>query len=91
VTIRKHEKHEVREATRAIRAPSAATAAGNAHVGASSPSRFEEAAMRAQARDALVAAGWKRAIAIAAVEEAQAAGHVSSLEVLLREALRRCI
>jgi hypothetical protein len=62
----------------------------NAHVGAGGPSRFDHAAMRAQARDALVAAGWKSSIATAAVDEARAAGQISSLEALIREALRRC-
>ena len=65
-----------------------------AHVGApraeATPSRFEEVALRTQARAALVATGWKPAIANAAVDEARAAGHTSSLETLIREALRRC-
>jgi hypothetical protein len=89
VTTRRHEAHVPRTNTPFDHA--APVAAGNAHVGAASPSRFEEAAMRAQARDALVAAGWKRSIATAAVDEARADGHVSSLETLIREALRRCL
>jgi hypothetical protein len=100
VTIRHHEPHAPRvkvpldhAAPVSAPAPSAAATAAtarNAHVGAPSPSRFEDAAMRAQARDALVAAGWKRAIATAAVDEARANGPVSSLEAMIREALRRC-
>jgi Holliday junction resolvasome RuvABC DNA-binding subunit len=46
---------------------------------------------RTQARDALVSLGWKPFVARAAVDEAIAAcGSGLSLEVLIREALRRC-
>jgi hypothetical protein len=65
-------------------------AARNAHVGAASATKFDQATLRTQARDALVGLGWKPAIATAAVDEARAAGHVSPLETLIREALRRC-
>ena len=53
-------------------------------------SSFEVAATRAQARDALVALGWKPAIARGAVDDA--ISHVGSepIEVVIREALRRC-
>ena len=45
----------------------------------------------AQARDALVGLGWKLAIARAAVDEAQArVGPSASVELMIREALRRC-
>jgi len=44
-----------------------------------------------QARDALVGLGWKAAIARAAVDEAYAhVGATSTIEVVIREALRRC-
>ncbi len=55
------------------------------------PSTLEIATLRTQARDALVGLGWKRSIAIAAVDEARA--NVPSdapIDVLIREALRRC-
>jgi len=68
-----------------------------AHVGAptstekASASRFEQAALRTQARDALVGLGWKSGVAASAVDEALAAGHANApLEQLIREALRRC-
>lgn len=55
-------------------------------------SRLDDAIVRTQTRDALVGLGWKPHIARAAVEEAMS--HVgrdpSSLEGLIREALRRC-
>ncbi|HVK84780.1 MAG TPA: hypothetical protein VM513_11765 [Kofleriaceae bacterium] len=55
------------------------------------PSRFEQVALRTQARDALVGLGWKPAIAASAVDDALAAGHANvPLEQLIREALRRC-
>jgi hypothetical protein len=55
------------------------------------PSRFEQVALRTEARDALVGLGWKPAIAASAVDEALAAGHGDApLEQLIREALRRC-
>ena len=53
--------------------------------------KLDDAVMRTQARDALVGLGWKPGIARAAVDEACA--HVSAggaLEVVIREALRRC-
>jgi len=56
-----------------------------------SASRFEQAALRTQARDALVGLGWKSGVAASAVDEALAAGHANApLEQLIREALRRC-
>jgi hypothetical protein len=59
----------------------------HAHVG----NRFDEVALRTQARDALVGLGWKAAIASAAVDEARANGFAAApIEVLVREALRRC-
>jgi hypothetical protein len=75
------------------------TIAARAHVGAvpaqrgaGTTSRFDEVTMRTQARDALVRAGWKHAIARIAVDESLAAlEDASSLETLLREALRRCL
>ncbi|MBA3454534.1 MAG: hypothetical protein H0T42_15700, partial [Deltaproteobacteria bacterium] len=54
-------------------------------------SRFEDARMRSQARDALAGLGWKPGIARAAVDEAIA--HVGidvRIEQLIHEALRRC-
>ena len=53
--------------------------------------RFGDAAMRTQARDALVGLGWRAGIARAAVDEACA--HVGvgvRIEELIAEALRRC-
>jgi len=68
-----------------------------AHVGApisrrnDAASRFEQIALRTQARDALVGLGWKPAIAASAVDDALACGHANApLERLIREALRRC-
>lgn len=53
--------------------------------------RFAQATLRTQARDALVGLGWKPNIASTAVEAARASGFASaSLEILIREALRRC-
>jgi Holliday junction resolvasome RuvABC DNA-binding subunit len=44
-----------------------------------------------QARDALVGLGWKPAIARAAVDEAWVhVGPDAAVELLIREALRRC-
>jgi hypothetical protein len=67
----------------------------NAHagtnVGQRTPTRFGLVALRTQARDALVGLGWKSAIASSAVDEACA--HVGTdvgIDVLIREALRRC-
>jgi hypothetical protein len=55
-------------------------------------SSFAVTAMRVQARDALVALGWKPVIARGAVEEASAhVGTGVALEVLIAEALRRCL
>jgi len=65
-----------------------------AHVGTNHEppiSRFGAVAMRTQARDALVGLGWKPGIAKAAVEEACASvGTDAGIELLIREALRRC-
>ena len=55
------------------------------------PSTFGLVAVRTQARDALVGLGWKVAIAGAAVQEAYArVGTAATIDVLIREALRRC-
>jgi len=55
------------------------------------PSTFGLAALRTQARDALVGLGWKRAIATAAVDEAwKHAGIEPTIDALIRDALRRC-
>jgi hypothetical protein len=60
-----------------------------AHVGA--PSQFAIAAMRVEARAALVQLGYTKAAAAAAVEAARAhVGVEVTLERLIREALRRC-
>jgi Holliday junction resolvasome RuvABC DNA-binding subunit len=54
-------------------------------------SRLDDAIVRTQARDALVGLGWKPNIARTAVEEAKShVGREPSLEILIREALRRC-
>jgi Holliday junction resolvasome RuvABC DNA-binding subunit len=61
------------------------------HVGSPSTSRLDDAILRTQARDALVGLGWKATIARTAVEEAIShVGSDTSLEDLIREALRRC-
>jgi len=53
--------------------------------------RFDTAVMQTQARDALVGLGWKPGIARTAVEEACAhVGTGVTIDVLIREALRRC-
>jgi len=58
---------------------------------AEAATKLDMAMLRAQARDALVALGWKPAIARAAVDDAAShMGHDASLEQLIREALRRC-
>jgi len=57
----------------------------------SATAKLDAAIARTQARDALVALGWKSAIARAAVDEAWS--HVEptvAIDVLIREALRRC-
>ncbi len=69
-------------------APVGPSATGRAPVGAR---RLDATDVRAQAREALVALGWKSGIARAAVDAACA--HVGSdreIEVVIREALRRC-
>jgi hypothetical protein len=54
-------------------------------------STFASAALRSQARDALVGLGWKTSIAGAAVDDAIAAAGVDAgIEVVIRAALRRC-
>ena len=54
-------------------------------------SRFGDAAIRTQVRDALVGMGWSPAIARTAADEALAhAGTDVRIEELIREALRRC-
>ncbi len=63
--------------------------APGAHVGAAS--RLDAAITCAQAKDALVAMGWKPALASPAVYAASAAlGAGASLEQIIIEALRRC-
>ena len=58
------------------------------HVG---PSRLDDAIVRTQARDALVALGWKPNIARTAVDEARShGGRDVTIEELIRDALRRC-
>jgi hypothetical protein len=58
------------------------------HVG---PPKLDLAIMRTQARDALIGLGWKSPIARAAVDDAIAHGTAeTTLESLIREALRRC-
>jgi len=53
--------------------------------------KLDDAGMRAQARDALVGLGWKPGIARAAVDEACAhVGAGMAIEVVIRDALRRC-
>jgi len=53
--------------------------------------RLDAAVVRVQAREALVGLGWKAAIARAAVDEACAhVGATATIEVVIREALRRC-
>lgn len=54
-------------------------------------SRLDAAVVRTEARDALVALGWKAGIARAAVDAACAhVGCDAQVEVVIREALRRC-
>ena len=54
-------------------------------------SKLSVVTLRTQARDALVGLGWKNVIAGAAVDEALAhVGGDPSIDVLIREALRRC-
>jgi hypothetical protein len=54
-------------------------------------STFERATTRTHARDALVGLGWKPGIARAAVEDAMAhVGEDTPIDVVIREALRRC-
>ena len=56
-----------------------------------SASRFDDAVVRTQTRDALVSLGWKPAIAKAAVEAAASrVGREATLETWIREALRQC-
>ncbi len=53
--------------------------------------RLDDAVVRTQARDALVGLGWKPGIARFAVDEACAhVGVGAEIELLIREALRRC-
>jgi len=63
-----------------------------AHVGTNERhDAFSGAVMRTQARDALIGLGWKTAIASAAVAEACAhVGTDATVDVVIREALRRC-
>ncbi len=66
-----------------------AVAHRNAHVGA--PTKVDVAILGTQAKEALVALGWKPAIAAAASAAASAAlGTGATLERLIFEALRRC-
>src|SRR5207247_2169004 len=76
-----------------IRGTADAIVVQRAHVGvcATTESSFETSATRAQAKDALVALGWKAAIAAGAVDAAiTALGGAAAIEVIIREALRRC-
>ncbi len=57
----------------------------------SSPDALATSTMRAQARDALAALGWKKQVASAAVDAALAStGTNIAIDALIREALRRC-
>ncbi len=81
-----------REGAASSSAPVGATqgsaAISNAPVGAT---RVDAAEVRAQAREALVALGWKAGIARTAVDAACAhVGGAQEIEVVIREALRRC-
>jgi hypothetical protein len=59
--------------------------------GAGVGAKLDAAIVRTQARDALVGLGWKPAIARAAVDEAWShVGPSARVEMLIREALRRC-
>jgi Holliday junction resolvasome RuvABC DNA-binding subunit len=72
-----------------------------AHVGATNraatrtgraANAFDATVTRTQARDAVVALGWKPHIAKAAIRDACAAiGDLVPVEVLIREALQRCL
>jgi len=60
-------------------------------LGAAGPaSRLDAAMTRTQARDALVGLGWQTTIARAAVDEAIAHVGTAPIDIVLREALRRC-
>jgi len=53
--------------------------------------KLDATILRTQARDALVGLGWKPAIARAAVDEAWShVGPAVAIDMLIREALRRC-
>jgi hypothetical protein len=55
------------------------------------PTRLDDAIVRTQARDALVALGFKATTARAAVDQARShVGSKATLEEMIREALRRC-
>ncbi len=91
------EAHRPNTPTHAL--PTPPVSAAPSHVGPDSPveaasattSRFDAATTRTQARDALVGLGWKPTIARAAVDEACShVGPSAPLEVVIREALRRC-
>ncbi|MBA3457076.1 MAG: HNH endonuclease [Deltaproteobacteria bacterium] len=70
-----------------VSAPVGATKLGT-HGGTT---KLDVAVVRVQARDALVGLGWKRGIARIAVDEACAhVGADREVEVVIREALRRC-
>ena len=69
-------------------APVGAVASIRAPVGAT---RLDDAGGRSQAREALVGLGWSRTIARAAVDDACAhVGRSAAIEVVIRDALRRC-
>ncbi len=58
---------------------------------AGSSAALDTTIVRIQARDALVSLGWKQSIARAAVDEAWShVGPAAAVEILIREALRRC-
>jgi hypothetical protein len=87
-TEARHTEPNVPEASKAR----AHVGAVPARPGARITGRFDDVTMQTQARDALVRAGWKPAIARIAVDESLAASNGgTSLEALLREALRRCL
>ena len=70
-----------------IRTQAADAVVGRAH---STATKLDAVMIRTQAKEALVGLGWKPAIACAAIDEACAQLSAPTLEILIREALRRC-
>ena len=83
-------------ATPATSSPAHGGTAAAAHAPVAPPAhggatRLDTAVLRAQAKDALVGLGWKPGIARVAVDDACAhVGRDATIEVVVREALRRC-